>query len=110
MPKKKEEVTISTSDLIKNVAAKFEELPKKITTEVLKSFLEQIETEIAAGNKVRIDKIGIFEVKKRAARMGRNPATGEQIKIPAGKKLAFRASKSLKDIVAPKKKKTSKKR
>ncbi len=50
-----------------------------------------------------------FEVKKRAARIGRNPQTGESIKIPAGKKIAFRASKSLKEIVSAKKK-SSKKR
>jgi DNA-binding protein HU-beta len=48
------------------------------------------------GERVRIAGLGILQVKNRAARMGRNPATGEAIKIEAGKKVAFRASKDLK--------------
>jgi DNA-binding protein HU-beta len=48
------------------------------------------------GEGVRIAVLGIPQVKNRAARMGRNPATGEAIKIEAGKKVAFRASKDLK--------------
>ena len=51
------------------------------------------------GHKVRVTGLGIFQVKKRPARMGRNPATGEQIKIKASKKLAFRAAKEVKDAI-----------
>ena len=60
------------------------------------AFLETIEKNLAAGNKVRIDKLGILNVKDRAARKGRNPQTGEEIQIPASKKIAFRVSLSLK--------------
>jgi len=48
------------------------------------------------GERIRIAGLGILQVRKRAARMGRNPATGEAIQIKAGKKVAFRASKELK--------------
>ena len=48
------------------------------------------------GERIRIAGLGILQVRKRAARMGRNPATGEAIKIKASKKVAFRAAKELK--------------
>jgi DNA-binding protein HU-beta len=51
------------------------------------------------GEKIRITGLGIFQVRKRPARMGRNPATGEAIKIKASKKVAFRAAKDLKEAV-----------
>src|SRR5271169_2879205 len=51
------------------------------------------------GERIRIAGLGILQVRKRAARMGRNPATGEAIQIKAGKKVAFRAAKDLKMAV-----------
>jgi DNA-binding protein HU-beta len=51
------------------------------------------------GDRVRLSGLGILQVRKRAARMGRNPATGEQIQIKASKKVAFRAAKELKESV-----------
>jgi DNA-binding protein HU-beta len=51
------------------------------------------------GARIRIGGLGVLQVRKRAARMGRNPATGEAIKIKASKKVAFRASKELKESV-----------
>jgi DNA-binding protein HU-beta len=51
------------------------------------------------GDKIRLNGIGILQVRKRAARMGRNPATGEAIKIKASKKVAFRVAKELKEAV-----------
>ena len=51
------------------------------------------------GERIRIAGLGILQVRKRPARMGRNPATGEQIKIKASKKVAFRAAKELKEAV-----------
>lgn len=91
--------TVSTSQLIASVAERFEALPKKITKEVISDFLETIEANVSSGKKLRLDKIGILQVKERAARMGRNPQTGEEIKIPASKKIAFRPAKSLKEQV-----------
>jgi DNA-binding protein HU-beta len=102
--------TVSTSQMISNLAEKFDQLPKKMTKEMISQFLSIVESEIAAGKKLRIDKIGILQVKDRAPRMGRNPQTGEEIKIPASKKISFRASKSLKEQItgAPKMKKNTK--
>ena len=51
------------------------------------------------GERIRIVGLGILQVRKRAARMGRNPATGEAIQIKASKKVAFRAAKELKEAV-----------
>jgi DNA-binding protein HU-beta len=51
------------------------------------------------GDKIRLTGLGILQVRKRAARMGRNPATGEAIKIKAGKKIAFQPAKELKEAV-----------
>jgi DNA-binding protein HU-beta len=101
--------TVATSSIIAEVSSQFEQLPKKITKEVIASFLETIENNVANGKKVRIDKVGILTVKDRAARKGRNPQTGEEIKIPASKKISFRVAKSLKERVGTSKK-TSKKK
>lgn len=103
----KKNVTISTSVLTSEVSTKFEQIPKKMTKEVIVAFLEAIENHVATGKKVRIDKLGILNIKDRAARKGRNPQTGEEIKIPASKKVAFRVSSSLKEAVGIKKKKSS---
>ena len=54
---------------------------------------------LKTGERVRIAGLGIIEVRSRPARMGRNPATGEAIKIKASKKIAFRAAKDLKDAI-----------
>lgn len=103
--------TISTNDLIRNVADKNDQLPKKVTREVLQTFLAEIESQLsAAGSKVRLDKLGIIQIKDRAARMGRNPQTGEEIRIPASKKVSFRASKSLKEAVGVKRRATKAKK
>jgi len=51
------------------------------------------------GDRIRMNGLGILTVRKRAARMGRNPATGEAIQIKASKKVAFRASKDLKEAI-----------
>ncbi len=102
--------TVSTSSLISEVADKFTTITKKMTKDVVSFFLEAIETSVAAGNKVRIDKLGILTMKDRAARKGRNPQTGEEIKIPASKKVSFRVSSSLKERVGIKKKTVAKKK
>lgn len=101
--------TIATSAIISDVSARFEQLPKKITKEVISSFLSVVEENVAMGGKVRIDKIGILTVKDRSARKGRNPQTGEEIRIPASKKISFRVAKSLKERLGTAKKVAKKK-
>ena len=66
--------------------------------------LLRIECALASGDKVTLVGFGTFEVKERAAREGRNPATGETIKIKASKAPAFKAGKELKEKVNSKKK------
>ena len=100
----KSSLTISTSTLMNEVATKFDSIPKRMIKEVISSFLGSIEEGVASSNKVRVDKLGILQVKDRAPRMGRNPQTGEEIKIPASKKVSFRVTSSLKEAVGIKKK------
>jgi DNA-binding protein HU-beta len=75
------------------------EMSKKAVGEVLGSFIDHVVKNLKEGHKVRLTGLGIFQVKKRPARLGRNPLTGEQIKIKASKKLAFRAAKEVKDTI-----------
>ena len=107
-PKKDSVQTASTASLISKVAKEFDSLPKKMTKDLLQSFLTMIEENVAAGVKVRIDKVGILQVKDRAPRMGRNPQTGEEISIPARKKITFRTSSTLKEAMGVKKSSKSK--
>src|SRR5262245_25835790 len=68
------------------------ELPKKQANAVLEGLVAEIAKNLKKGNRIRIPGLGILQVRKRPARMGRNPATGEAIKIKASKKIAFRAA------------------
>ena len=91
-------VTIPLSKLAGELAEKHE-MSKKSVNELLGAFIELTVKNLKKGNKVRITGLGIFQVRKRLARMGRNPATGEAIKIKASKKLAFRAAKEVKEAI-----------
>jgi DNA-binding protein HU-beta len=90
--------TIALSKLAAELAEKHE-MSKKAASEFLSNFVELTVKNLKKGHKVRVTGLGIFQVKKRPARMGRNPATGEAIKIKASKKLAFRAAKEVKDAI-----------
>ncbi|MEZ5853989.1 MAG: HU family DNA-binding protein [Hyphomicrobiaceae bacterium] len=82
-----------------NAISEAHNLPKKQANEILSQTIEMITGHLKKGARIRIGGLGILQVKKRPARMGRNPATGEQIKIKASKKVAFRAAKELKEAV-----------
>ena len=75
------------------------EMAKKQSEEILNDAIGLVAKYLKKGDRIRIAGLGILQVRKRAARMGRNPATGEAIKIKATKKVAFRASKDLKEAV-----------
>ena len=79
--------------------AEEQELSKKQAEAILTDVVTRITKQLKKGERVRIVGLGILQVRKRAARMGRNPATGEPIQIKASKKVAFRASKELKEAV-----------
>ena len=75
------------------------ELSKKAAEAILTDLVGKITRHLKQGERIRIVGLGILQVRKRAARTGRNPATGEAIQIKASKKVAFRASKELKEAV-----------
>ncbi len=75
------------------------EIPKKQAQAMLEELVAMITKHLKKGDRIRIGGLGVLQVRKRPARMGRNPATGEQIKIKASKKVAFRAAKELKEAV-----------
>ncbi len=79
--------------------AETHEIAKKQSVEILTDLVGLLTKHLKKGDKIRIGGLGILQVRKRAARMGRNPATGEAIKIKASKKVAFRAAKELKESV-----------
>ena len=87
---------------LKHLAAALAEqhhLTKRAGAALLGDVVGMITKHLKKGERVRIAGLGILQVRKRAARMGRNPATGEAIQIKASKKVAFRAAKDLKMAV-----------
>ena len=96
-PKAKVE-TISNRQIAVLMAAKHG-LTKKAANEIMDDLVVLVTKQLKKGVRIRLNGLGILQVRKRAARMGRNPATGEAIKIKASKKVAFRASKELKKSV-----------
>jgi DNA-binding protein HU-beta len=84
---------------LKHLAAALAEdhqMSKRQGEALLTELIGLITKHLKKGERIRLAGLGILQVRKRAARMGRNPATGEAIKIKASKKVAFRPSKELK--------------
>ncbi len=94
--------TTPTTVTLKHLAAALaedHEMSKKQAEVLLTDLVDRITKHLKKGERIRIVGLGILQVRKRAARMGRNPATGEAIQIKASKKVAFRAAKELKEAV-----------
>ena len=89
---------MNKTELIAAVAAKTG-LTKKDAEVIVSATFDTIAQELAKGEKVQVSGFGIFEVKDREARVGRNPHTKEAIQIPATRIPAFKAAKTLKDKV-----------
>jgi len=87
--------TVTKKDFA-DALAKQHHLTKKQGREMLEDLIGLITKHLQKGERVKIAGLGILVVRNRAARMGRNPATGEPIQIKASKKVAFRATKELK--------------
>ena len=83
-----------------NAAAEKAGLSKKDTEAVITAAIDVITAALCEGEKVQLVGFGSFETKNRAARIGRNPRTKEQINIPASKIPIFKAGKALKDTVS----------
>ena len=90
---------MNKTELVAVVAEK-SGITKKDAERVVSATFETITAQLMKGEKVQISSFGIFEVKEREARVGRNPRTKEAIEIPASKAPAFKPSKALKDTIA----------
>jgi DNA-binding protein HU-beta len=90
--------TVSLKHLAASLAENHE-MPKKQSEAILNDLVTLVTKHLKKGDRIRLVGLGVLQVRKRAARMGRNPATGEPIQIKASKKVAFRASKELKEAV-----------
>ena len=89
---------MNKAELIAAIAAKTGDT-KKAAEALVNAFVEVVTEALVEGDKVQLVGFGSFEVRKRAARKGRNPQTKEEIKIPASKAPVFKAGKALKDLV-----------
>jgi DNA-binding protein HU-beta len=79
--------------------AESNDMKKAQVNAMLMDMVGEITKQLKKGRRIRLNGLGILQVRKRPARMGRNPATGEAIKIKASKKIAFRAAKDLKEAI-----------
>ena len=89
---------MNKTELVDSIAKK-SGLTKKDSEAALSAFIDAVSKALKKGDRVQLVGFGTFEVSKRAARTGKNPQTGEQIKIPAAKLPKFKAGKALKDLV-----------
>jgi DNA-binding protein HU-beta len=89
-------VTTITTKHLAAALAEQHQLSKKQGMEMMEELIAMITKHLKKGERVKIAGLGILQVRNRAARVGRNPMTGEQIQIKASKKVAFRATKELK--------------
>ncbi len=90
--------TVSLKHLAATLAENHE-IPKKTAEAILNDMVAIITKQLKKGDRIRLVGLGVLVVRKRAARMGRNPATGEPVQIKASKKVAFRAAKELKESI-----------
>jgi DNA-binding protein HU-beta len=90
--------TVSLKHLAASIAGDHE-MPKKQAEAILNGLVDLLTKHLKKGDRIRLAGLGVLVVRRRAARMGRNPATGEPIQIKASKKVAFRAAKELKESI-----------
>jgi DNA-binding protein HU-beta len=90
--------TVTVKQIAADLAEKHD-MPKRQVEALMNDLGEAFTTHLKQGNKIRYSGIGVLEVRSRAARTGRNPATGAEIQIPASKKIAFRPAKELKEAI-----------
>lgn len=94
---------MTKSELARELAEELE-LPRKHVAAMIDAMIEKMMGVLKKGDKVQLTPFGQFKVRHRAARMGRNPMTGEPVKIPAKKVLKFIAGRHLKEAVGTKRK------
>jgi DNA-binding protein HU-beta len=89
---------MNKEELVQEIAKKAK-ITQKEASEVLSTLIDVVEKTVSKGKKVTLVGFGTFEARKRAARTGRNPQTGKEIKIPAKTVPAFTAGKKFKELV-----------
>ena len=89
---------MTKSEFVDAIAAKAS-ISKKDAEAAVTAYAQVVAETLAEGDKISLVGFGTFEVRERAARMGKNPRTGEAVEIPAAKVPAFKAGKALKDVV-----------
>ena len=89
---------MNRQELVDSMASKAD-ISKKAADAALKGFMDSVQEALKKGDKVQLVGFGTFEVAERAAREGKNPQTGEVIKIKASKAPKFKAGKALKDAL-----------
>ena len=90
--------TVNTKHLADTLADQHK-LSKKQALQIMEDLIGMMTKHLKKGERVKIAGLGILVVRNRAARVGRNPSTGEPIQIKASKKVAFRATKELKEAI-----------
>lgn len=89
---------MTKSELVRELADDHE-LPRKQVGELVEALLDRITTVLKSGDKVALTPFGVFRIRDRAARMARNPQTGEPVHVPAKRVLKFTAGRTLKEAV-----------
>lgn len=92
---------MNKQDLVRSAIERFE-LSRKDAVAIIDAVFEDIQSAVTMGDAVKIPGFGQFKVRDRAARMARNPATGEQVKVPAKRVFKFLPAKALKEAVMAK--------
>lgn len=92
---------MNKQDLVRSATERLE-LSRKDAIELVDGLFEDIQAAVVSGEAVKIPGFGQFKVRDRAARMARNPATGEQVKVPAKRVFKFLPAKALKEAVMSK--------
>ena len=92
-------------ELVRELAEDFE-MPRRQVAEIIDAILEKFTAELKAGGKVQLTPFGQIKVRDRAARIARNPQTGEPVKVPARRVMRFLPSRALKEAVGTLKRKS----
>lgn len=96
--------TITKKQLVEKISQETGET-KVSTKSAVQLFLDTIRTELEQGNRIELRDFGVFEVKQRSSRVGRNPRTGDTVKVPSRKVVTFKVGRKMKQYVATNNKK-----
>lgn len=91
--------TITKKQLVERISMKTKQT-KVRTKETVQLFLDTITSELEKNNRIELRDFGVFEVKQRAARVGRNPRTGQEVRVPSRKVVTFKVGRKMKQNVA----------